>query len=397
VLPESITRALRLGLVQAVSLWRATVLMFLSQAIAVLARIAGTVAVIAWMQGGEEIGLVAICGCGVAALGARLIEVLISGGAVKAGAARLLEKERARAEAAHASRRLASDRARAWAEGGIAPIAPRSGAPVDPEALPFAAGAWLGATRAEGSGSGPGAGSLAGPVAGTEHGLGGRGLGGRVATAGIAAASISSSGRSLALWLWSLPIALISSAWRWLALIAAVWAYSVAFSGQGSGVLASFELALVLTLSAPFLIFTVAWLEASFVRSVHRDQPALTSLHDGAGDVARAPAATLGVVYLCGLLGFLAELLFAGALSSAAPGDVPPESALGLSFAQQTAGGVLAAFALALLSHSRLQAFVALHLEAQGELSPPAPAPPREVLDALPVGPVISALPVERS
>ncbi|MBI3184124.1 MAG: hypothetical protein HYZ28_18480 [Myxococcales bacterium] len=296
------SQALRLGLLQAVSLWPAAIAASLAGAAEALAGTIASVGLLAWLSDQQAVGKAAIGGAVVALLASKIAFSLAAGAALRQGTERM---------------RL---------------LAPR----------PFLAEALAAARRA------------------------------------------------LEFVAWSFPLALLASGWRWLALAATSWAYLDALSEGSHGFLASASLAMALALLLPVAIAFALWLRLAFVRCVSRDEGPLVALFEAAGSLWRRPWPFLLILLVTGALAAAAELTLAGVAGSFGSGLGSPQS---LAIAGDAVGGVLAAFAVALLELATLQAFLALDLDERGEFPKPpaivqaAPVAPAAVVEALPVPP----------
>lgn len=302
--PISTGSSLRLGFSEAVSLWPAALLVFLTLAAEVVGGLVASFAALFWLVGEAHVGQAALGGAITASLGARILRTVVEGGAL------LQAKERLRRRAA-------------------APL-------------------WR--------------------------------------------AMLGGASRALRYLLWLAPLEALAAGWRWLAIIATVWAYGSALASGEHGALASAALALLLALSLPLALAWSSWRRLGFVRTVGRDEGALASLHDAAGALWRRPWPFVVVVLVTGALALAAELTlssFVNAVAQPAPDALP---SFELALAGQLVAGVLVAFVAALLELSALQAFLALDLGERGELPEPPRPPP---IAALPAEPILQALPAE--
>ncbi|MFZ5468736.1 MAG: hypothetical protein ACOZIN_04785, partial [Myxococcota bacterium] len=273
-------RALKMGLLQALSLWPAALLLFLVSAVEVFAGFLIPLGIGAWLFGADQ-ALVPALGAWFAVwLGAQVLRVLVQGGAVRQGG-------------------------RLW------------------------------------KGEPPGA---------------------------LSAQALAASPRSLSYLCWMVPIDLLALGWRWVALLAAGWAYGRAFAEGEGGFFAAGSLAAALVLGLFLGLVTGTWKRAALVRAIHHDQGVLGSLYDAACALCVRLWPHLLLVVVFGLIALVGEATFSSMASLVirpVPGELPP---LMLGLAGQLVAGLLGSFVSAIVELAALQGFLALALDERHEL-----------------------------
>lgn len=214
----------------------------------------------------------------------------------------------------------------------------------------------------------------------------------------LAAQAVAAAPRSLAYLLFGTLLELAADVYRGLLLLVTGWLYVEALGQHRFGALSAAGLALALTLLLPVALAARLVVEVALARSAGCDEGYLTSLYEAAGALWRRPWPWVSLLVNTGLLAWGADLAFSGTVALVAS---PASGSFDLAVAGHLASGMLLAFVAALLELARLDAFLALELDARGELPrppEPEPAPPPEpIVSSEPVltaEPIVSALPV---
>lgn len=194
------------------------------------------------------------------------------------------------------------------------------------------------------------------------------------------------AGRSLLYLVWAFWLEIAVTAWKVLAMVAALWLYGEALLGRIGGVWPSAALALVLTVSLPFGLMLTLWTELALVRSVLCDRSFPDALLDAATLLGRRFWTLLGLGVLTGLFGQIVNLGLSGTIGLL----IPEGASAGVAWISHGAVGILGAMAMVVFEMTRLQAFSAVVLDGFGALTRPPEAAP-----SIPVAQIVyQALPV---
>lgn len=170
----------------------------------------------------------------------------------------------------------------------------------------------------------------------------------------------SAAPRSLAWFLWTLPIELVATLWKWVGLAMVVFAYGRALGTHHAGGGAALTLALFLTLALPLALGWAALRRATLVISVRRDLGAWAAASQAVAALTARTGAFYAVLFTGLFTGGIAE-----AVLSVLSSGLSPSNASGFEpmIASQLASGVLLAFAAALFELVILYGFTALDSE----------------------------------
>lgn len=171
---------------------------------------------------------------------------------------------------------------------------------------------------------------------------------------------------SLRWFLWTLPIELLATLWKWLGLAAVVVAYGYALGTGRAGFSASVAFALFFTLSLPLALGWAALARATLVSAVREGLAPFAAASRALTELAARPGAYLAVLVTGAFGAALAEAmlsLFGSAFTPSGNLDLEP------MLARQLAVGLLTAFTAALFELVILYGFTAL------AVAPPPPAP----------------------
>jgi hypothetical protein len=165
------------------------------------------------------------------------------------------------------------------------------------------------------------------------------------------------SPRSLAVFAWSIPLELLTTAWKWLGIAAVVYGYGRALSVGHGGCPAALAFAGYLVAVLPIGLGWAALRRVALVNAVHHDVGAWKAATLGVASLVRRPLAFLGVL----LLGLFASAMVDTGLSFLGSA-LGPAGGAGIEpmVASQLAVGVLLATAAALFDLFLVYAFTAL-------------------------------------
>jgi hypothetical protein len=173
--------------------------------------------------------------------------------------------------------------------------------------------------------------------------------------------------RSLAWFLWMLPVELFAMLWKWLGLAALLLAYGRAFAAHRGAVSAAAALAMFLTLSLPLALGWAGLRRAALVSAVRDEVGPWVASTRALAALGGRPGAHL-VVLLVGVAGAVVSETVLSVFGSAV--SRPELMAVEPMIAGQLAIGALVAFTAALFDLVILYGFTALDLPPK----PPIPA-----------------------
>lgn len=197
---------------------------------------------------------------------------------------------------------------------------------------------------------------------------------------------------ALGLFLVGGAVRITAQLWVWTALGATLTAWVRALLLREAGVVASFALALALTVSLPLGLFATTWIRTALARAAVQGTGYVVSLSDTIAALRQRPLPPLVIVFTTGAVAFGVSIAVGGAFVPLTPRfDAPAATELG--WAAAVLSGAITAAGVAF---AQLWGILALTTLAA------APASAAPVPMALPVGetaddaPIVDAAPVPR-